>query len=240
MKTISFLTIAAALGLSLSLPAQQPGPDQERPKDPASRPDIRPESQHREPGRSPDRGPGPQARPGERPPHQHQQAASGHDREAHIREALKHLREAGLGDMAERLEHAIRDRHHDRRGPRQRDVVNDRRMSPSPDDRDVRRPQPPPHRPRWSDDARRDGGAFGAPQRVPYSRRDADRRPDERRDGAAGMEELRSQVQRLTREMEALKNMMKQRMPEPPREQMRRPEEHRITPTDPPREGKPL
>jgi hypothetical protein len=65
------------------------------------------------------------------------------------------------------------------------------------------------------------------PQRVPNPRPDAARGSDQTRDGNAGAEELRSQLQRLTREVEQLKQMMKQRTPDSSREQIRRPDEPR-------------
>ncbi|MEZ0274370.1 MAG: hypothetical protein ACAH88_05650 [Roseimicrobium sp.] len=133
---------------------------------------------------------------------------------------MKHLREAGLGDMADRLEHAIAGRGHDRRGP-QRDFASRRPMN-TPRDGEAGAPQ---HHHRWSEQARREGGAFAMPQRVPNLRPDAARGSDQRRDGNAGAEELRSQLQRLTREVEQLKQMMKQRTSDSPGEQIRRPDE---------------
>lgn len=221
MKTNCFFTLATALGLSLSMQAQQPGPDQNRPKDsppPVSRPDSRPDMQRHDSDRRPDHGPAPQAKPDMQRPHPHAgHAASSQDRDAHIREALRHLREAGLGDMAERIQHAIghrreaQERRHDRH-------------------------------PHWAEHGRRGGGgAFAAPQRIPDPRPESARGPEPKREQNSGMEELRGQVQRLAREVEALKNAMKQRAPEPAREQVRRPdeprrEERRDTPPGPPRE----
>jgi hypothetical protein len=230
MKTNCFFTIATALGLSLSLQAQQPGPDQDRPKDsppPVSRPDAKPDMQRRDSDRSPDRGPGPQARPDMHRPHQH--AASGQDRDAHIREALKHLREAGLGHMAQRIEQAIGQRRdgHDRR--ERPNVAEGRRVNPQGGS-DARRPEERHHHrhPRWAERGRRDSGnAFAAPQRIPNPRPDSARSPEQKGDQNTGMEELRGQMQRLTREVEALKNALKQRTPEPAREQIRRPDEPR-------------
>jgi hypothetical protein len=207
MKTNCFFTIAAALGLSLSMQAQQPGPDPIRPKDsppPVSRPDARPDMQRHDSDRWPNHGPGPQAKPDVQRPHPHGgHAASGQDRDGHIREALRHLREAGLGDMAERIEHAMG---HRREGQERRHHRHSR----------------------WMEHGKRDAGsAFAAPQRIPNPRPDSARGPEPKREQNPGMEELRSQVQRLTREVEALKNAMKQRTPEPAREQIRRPDEPR-------------
>jgi hypothetical protein len=232
MKTNCFFTIATALGLSLSLQAQQPGPDQDRPKDPpppVSRPDAKSDVQRRDSDRAPDRGPAPQARPDMQMPHQH--AASGQDRDAHIREALKHLREAGLGDMAQRIEQAIGQHRdgHDHRGHQRSHVTEGRRMNPQGGS-DARRSEERHHHrhPQWTEQGRRDiGNAFAAPQRIPDPRPDSARSPEQKRDENPGMEELRGQVQRLTREVEALKNTLKQRVPEPPREQIRRPDEPR-------------
>lgn len=242
MKNNCFFTIAAALGLSLAAQAQQPGPDQDRPKDPpappAFRADARPDAQRGDAERGPDRGPGPQARPDMQKPHQH--AASTPDRDAHIREALKHLREAGLGDVAERLEHAIAERRLGdgrRLGPRP-DVAEGRRVNPPgpATGSDARRPDAAPqqhhrHHQNWAERGRREGGnTFASPQRIPNPRPDSARRPEGARNAnTPGVEELRGQVQRLTREVEALKNALKQqqqpRTPDGPREQIRRPDE---------------
>ncbi|QIF00529.1 hypothetical protein [Roseimicrobium sp. ORNL1] len=251
MKTNCFFTIATALGLSLAVHAQQPGPDQDRPKDPpappVSRPDARPDAPRRDSDRGPDRGPGQQAGPDMQRHHQH--AASTPDRDAHIREALKHLREAGLGDVAQRLERAIGERRlgNDRRDGQRRDVAEGRRVNPPGPaaGSDARRPdefQQRQHRRHhnWAEQGRREGGdTFASPQRIPNPRPDSargpERRPDaargpeQRRDGNAGTEELRGQVQRLTREVEALKNALKQqqqqRTHDGPREQFSRPDE---------------
>lgn len=243
MKTNCFFAIATAMGLSLAAHAQQPGPDQERPKDPpappVSRPDARPDAQRRDADRGPDRGPGPQsqARPDIQRHHQH--AASSPERDAHIREALKHLREAGLGDVAQRLERAIGERRlgddrRDGRGPRQ-DVAEGRRgTSPDPaSGSDARRPEAQQqqghhrHHPHWAEQGRREGGdTFASPQRIPNPRPDSARRSERGRDATnPSVEELRGQVQRLTREVEALRNTLKQRTPDGPREQFRRPDE---------------
>lgn len=244
MKTNCFFTIATALGLSLVAHAQQPGPDQDRPKDPpappVSRPDARPDAPRRDADRGPDRGPGPQARPDMQRHHQH--AASTPDRDAHIREAMKHLREAGLGDVAQRLEHAIGERRlgddrRDGRRPRP-DVAEGRPVNPpgpvaGGDARrpDAAAPQQHQHRhhPHWAEQGRREGeNLFASPQRIPNPRSDSARRPEERRESNnSNVDELRNQVQRLTREVEALKNALKQqqRTPDGPREQIRRPDE---------------
>ncbi|WP_147263608.1 hypothetical protein [Roseimicrobium gellanilyticum] len=179
-------------------------------------------------------------------PHQH--AASTPDRDAHIREALKHLREAGLGDMAQRIEQAIGQRRdvHDRRGHHRPNVAEGRRMTPQGGS-DARRPEERRHHrhPQWAEQGRRDGGnTFAAPQRIPNPRPDSTRAssPEPKREQNSGVEELRGQVQRLAREVEALKNTLKQRTPEPPREQIRRPDEPRreerrdVPPSAPPRE----
>jgi hypothetical protein len=242
MKTNCFFAIATAMGLSLAAHAQQPGLEQERPKDlpapPVSRPDAPPDA----PRRDADRGPGPQspARPDMQRHHEH--AASSPDRDAHIREALRHLREAGLGDVAQRLEHAIGERRlgddrRDGRGSRQ-DVAEGRRGTPPGPaaGSDARRPEAQQqqqqqghhrHHPHWAEQGRREGGnTFASPQRIPNPRLDSARRPEGGRDANnPSVEELRGQVQRLTREVEALRNTLKQRTPEGPREQIRRPEE---------------
>ncbi len=115
------------------------------------------------------------------------------ERAEHIREAMKHLKAAGLGQMAERIEESMK--------KMRRDGGN----SSAGQAQDQQPPAPPKR------------GQFGGPQQFtrpapltpgdPAPMRDHGGRPH-----AGNNDDLQVQVQRLARQVEELRNMMQNRM----------------------------
>ena len=199
----------AAAGLAASSQAQQPGPDNSPPQDrpPSPRPQESPRDKPQVPGPDAQRA-------------RSQAHGDSGDRMNHIKEAMKHLRAAGLGDMADRLEMALRHREHGHPGHRmahRRGAHGGRpRNVPAPGQQHFRRP---------TDPGSSRGPAFAAPAPfVPRPQAEDGRRGPESRRDAGSNDDLRNQVQKLQREVEELKNLMKSRMEE------RRPESRRDEP----------
>lgn len=227
MKTIRLLPLLAAAGFALGAPAQEPGSGESRPPAPP---------------------PARQDGPGERPspprshegPHHHG-GSKGHrlseEQREHLREAFKHLKAAGFGHLAERIEQSLRDRQESGKpsGPQ----AGPRRDGPHPWSHRFQHPRSP-----WGE-GRYGHRRGGSPDfRAPFARpRQDDRRPHgagdrgpDKAEPDKAQQELREQVQRLQRQVEELARIIKERPagPHPERREGDRP-----GPDGPRREGRP-
>jgi len=116
------------------------------------------------------------------------------ERAEHISEALKHLKAAGLGPMAARIEEMLKKMH---------DGPGRGKSRSGPPQAQQQRPQRPPGPP-----------PFGRPAPIPPGGPRAHGAPGARPD-AGGVGELREQVQKLARQVEELRNSIGRRMEEP-------------------------
>lgn len=217
MKTPRIVSLLAALSFTTAAFAEGPAPGGDQPPGPPPPPRGN-EGPH---GRG-EQGPGPRREHG---PHHAPQQGVGNSAEKreHIEEALKHLRAAGLGHMAERIQQALKNppqgpqdqqnRRDFRRGPRSHDRRHEGPWQSHAGPRQFRHPHLPYGH----------GHGFGAGrdgQPGPYARPNFQGRGERRQRGFApqqpssqgsGDNDLRAEVQQLKRAVEELRRALPNR-----------------------------